>query len=86
MQKVVGLGFQQSTAQAGAGLCIAVTPHHVCTNVFFKSLACAELIGLWCLLEKSCAFSPSFLSSCPTQSDDLHFILLYFFVVYACCF
>lgn len=37
------------------------------------------MTGLWCLLEeKSCGFSPSSLSLCPTQSDDLHFILLYF--------
>lgn len=45
----------------------------------FESLAPAELTGLWGLLEeKSCGFSPSSLSLCPTQSDDLHFILLYF--------
>lgn len=37
------------------------------------------MTGLWCLLEeKSCGFSSSSLSLCPTQSDDLHFILLYF--------
>lgn len=62
------------------GPCVAVNTHTpVHTNVFFKSLAPAELTGLWCLMEKkSCAFSPSFLALRPTQSDDLHFILLYF--------
>lgn len=63
------------------GPCIAVnTCSPVCTQTrFFKSLAPAELTGLWCLLEeKSCGFSPSSFSLCPAQSDDLHFILLYF--------
>lgn len=82
-QKVLELCFWQNAAQARGALhsCEHVQPCvHTNTHkrVFLKSCP-AELTGLWCLLEeKSCGFSPSSLSLCPTLSDDLHFILLYF--------